>query len=462
MIEQEKIINLNIDLLVPNKYQPRKVFNDASLKELSLSIKEYGVLNPILVRKIEDKYEIIAGERRVRAAKMAGLTQVPVIIKNISDKKSAELALIENIQRENISPIEEALAYEQILTSPEITEQKLSEMVGKSQSFISNKLRLLKLPESIQNALKEKKISERHARSLINVKDETKQIELLNRVMNEKLTVKELDNIINEKKITEEEIQSAINDIMKSLNINDEEKEEKESDKMNNGSFFPNMNQNMQTNQVSEPATLNSMNMQTMGVSPTNNFEQAQPQMMPQPGEQMPSSPVGFNNPQPLPQQVMPQPDVNPIPDFNLQAAQSPMMEQTPEPAPVSQDMPLFGNPMPEPQNVSPVEQNVEPIPTPVTANLNIPVSPQPEMTASSPVMQDTPLFNNEVTMPSGSEQVPLNEPVYDVPVNVSPVIEFPNNNEDKLTKIQELLSNNGIEYKSYSNDTGHCIIIEL
>ena len=91
MIEQEKIINLNIDLLIPNKYQPRKVFNDESLKELSLSIKEYGVLNPILVRKIEDKYEIIAGERRVRAAKMAGLTQVPVIIKNISDKKTAEL-----------------------------------------------------------------------------------------------------------------------------------------------------------------------------------------------------------------------------------------------------------------------------------------------------------------------------------------------------------------------------------
>lgn len=200
MNEQEKILYLNIDLLIPNKNQPRKVFNDESLKELSISIKEYGILNPILVRQSNDKYEIIAGERRFRAAKLAGLTEVPVRVKNIDDSQLAELALIENLQRENISPIEEAKAYEEILKLTSKTEQQLSEMIGKSQSFISNKLRLLKLPNNIQQALSQRRISERHARSLMTIEDKDRQTELLNKIVNERLTVKELDNIINEKK----------------------------------------------------------------------------------------------------------------------------------------------------------------------------------------------------------------------------------------------------------------------
>ena len=169
---------VNINLLIPNKYQPRKIFNDSSLNELASSIKEFGILNPILVRKYEDKYEIIAGERRYRAAKIAGLAEVPVIVKNVDENKLAEMALIENLQRENISPIEEAESYEQILNLSSLTEQRLSEIVGKSQSFISNKLRLLKLPSNIKEALKQRKISERHARSLLTVDDEQRQINM--------------------------------------------------------------------------------------------------------------------------------------------------------------------------------------------------------------------------------------------------------------------------------------------
>ena len=224
---EETVSKLDIGLLIPNPYQPRKKFNENSIKELALSIREYGILNPILVRKKDDKYEIIAGERRYRAAKLLGMKEVPTIIKDISDEKMIEIALIENLQRENITPIEEAITYQEILKKTSRTEKELSELIGKSQPFISNKLRLLNLPKNIQTALIDKKISERHARSLLTVKDEQKQTALLERVMSEKLSVKELDKIINEKEITEEEVNSAINNIMSSLEESENEKKKK-------------------------------------------------------------------------------------------------------------------------------------------------------------------------------------------------------------------------------------------
>ena len=150
MSDEEKVINIDINLLTPNRYQPRKFFNDSSIQELATSIKEYGILNPILVRKDNDKYEIIAGERRYRAAKLLELKTVPVIIKNISDEQTAKIALIENIQRENLSPIEEAKAYQQILDISKITQNDLANILGKSQSTIANKIRLLSLPTNVQ------------------------------------------------------------------------------------------------------------------------------------------------------------------------------------------------------------------------------------------------------------------------------------------------------------------------
>lgn len=486
MNEQEKILYLNIDLLIPNKNQPRKVFNDESLKELSISIKEYGILNPILVRQSNDKYEIIAGERRFRAAKLAGLTEVPVRVKNIDDSQLAELALIENLQRENISPIEEAKTYEEILRLTSKTEQQLSEMIGKSQSFISNKLRLLKLPNNIQQALSQRKISERHARSLMTIEDKDRQTELLNKIINERLTVKELDNIINEKKITEDEIHTAINDIMKSLNISDEskEKEEKESDNMNNGNFFPNMNQNIP--QGGQPATLNSMNMQTRGQvnnqQPITQMPEQQPTMMePQPQQVTPQIDFG-----PLPSQENTMSQMNPIPNFSAPVSQTIEPSITP-----MADTPLFGGSSMEKSSVPNIElPQSEPTTVPFQPEPALPqmdfgstqqqenmmpqidtslisdFSSQPstineEQTATTP-MTDTPLFNSEANMTPSQEQETLNEPVYEVPVNATPAINVTNNPQEKLVQVQELLNSNGIEYKTYSNETNHCIIIEI
>ena len=210
MQTESKILMLDINLVVPNKYQPRKIFDEKELNSLADSIKNYGIINPILVRKKDDKYEIIAGERRFRAAQKVGLTEVPVIVKTADEQQMAELALIENIQRQGLSPIEEAKSYEEIMRIGNQTQNSLAEKLGKSQSSIANKIRLLSLPQEIQDALANKKISERHARSLIAVEDKERQIELLNKIINEKLTVKETEKIINEKEITEDEIKQAI------------------------------------------------------------------------------------------------------------------------------------------------------------------------------------------------------------------------------------------------------------
>ena len=252
------IVKLDINLIIPNKYQPRKVFNEEELDSLAESIKNYGILNPILVRKKEDKYEIIAGERRYRAAKKVGLQEVPVIIKTVEEQLMAELALIENIQRQSLSPIEEAKTYKEIMQIGNYTQVSLAQKLGKSQAAIANKIRLLALPEEVQDALAHKQISERHARSLLTLEDKEKQLNILEKIKNEKLTVKETEQIINEKEITEEEINKAISDIMKSLNIGDDsieetsiiKKEEKDDENMNNGNFFPTFDNNNIANNI--------------------------------------------------------------------------------------------------------------------------------------------------------------------------------------------------------------------
>ena len=196
MQENASLVNLNIDLLTPNPYQPRKTFNESTIKELAESIKTYGIINPILVRKQGDIYQIIAGERRWRAAKSLNLPTVPVIIKDLDDQKMAEVALIENLQRENLNSIEEAESIKQILDLTKMNQNELGALLGKSQSTIANKLRLLTLPKEIQEALINKKISERHARSLLNVENPTKQTNFLKQIIDNRLTVKDLDELI--------------------------------------------------------------------------------------------------------------------------------------------------------------------------------------------------------------------------------------------------------------------------
>ena len=184
---------LYLDDIIPNRFQPRENFDEQALKELAVSIKEHGVIQPIVVRQIGDKYEIIAGERRYKASTMAGLTKIPAIIKNLDDKESSKVALIENLQRKDLTAIEEARTYQKILELDALTQEELARTMGKSQSAVSNKLRLLSLTDEVQDALLHEQISERHARSLLNVGDKVQQVELLKKVINSRMTVRELE-----------------------------------------------------------------------------------------------------------------------------------------------------------------------------------------------------------------------------------------------------------------------------
>lgn len=197
-MENEEVVQLYLDDIIPNRFQPREIFNDQALKELAVSIREHGVIQPIIVRKFGDKYEIIAGERRYKASTMAGLTKIPAIVKNLDDKEASKVALIENLQRRDLTPIEEARTYQKILDLDEMTQENLAKTMGKSQASVSNKLRLLSLPDEIQEALLKEQISERHARSLLNVPDRNLQVDLLKEIINNKMTVRELDSKIKQ------------------------------------------------------------------------------------------------------------------------------------------------------------------------------------------------------------------------------------------------------------------------
>ena len=193
----KEVVEIYLDDIIPNRFQPREVFNQEALQDLAQSIKEHGVIQPIIVRKIGDKYEIIAGERRYKASTLAGLTKIPAIIRNLDDKEASKVALLENLQRRDLSPIEEARTYQKILELDDMTQEELGKTMGKSQASIANKMRLLSLPDEVQEALLNDKISERHARSLLNIKTPEEQIKMLNKVIENRMTVRELDNEIN-------------------------------------------------------------------------------------------------------------------------------------------------------------------------------------------------------------------------------------------------------------------------
>jgi len=189
----EKDIQLiPVEDIIPNRFQPRLAFDETGLKELSESIKQHGIIQPLVLRRLGDKFEIIAGERRYKAATMAGLAKVPAIISNIDDNQSAEVALVENIQRRNLTAIEEAKSYKSLLDRGYLTQEQLAEKMGVSQSSIANKLRLLNLDEDVQNALLNEKISERHARALLALSKED-QKKWLKKIIDKRMTVRQLD-----------------------------------------------------------------------------------------------------------------------------------------------------------------------------------------------------------------------------------------------------------------------------
>ena len=192
---KEDIVEVNLDELRANPYQPRKVFNDEALQELAASIKEHGVFQPIIVKKSIKGYEIIAGERRFRASKLAGLETIPAIVKDLTDELMMEIALLENLQRENLNCIEEALAYKSMITTLGLTQESLATKVGKSRSHITNMLGLLRLPQSVQDMVSSGNLSMGHARVLSKIEDNDKIVELANKIVNEKLAVRDIEQI---------------------------------------------------------------------------------------------------------------------------------------------------------------------------------------------------------------------------------------------------------------------------
>ena len=196
---EKEIIEVALDDIIPNRFQPRLSFDEKGLNELAESIRQHGIIQPLVLRKVADKYEIIAGERRHKAAYIAGLVKVPAVIIDLNDNESAEVAIVENIQRRDLSPIEEAKSYKKLLDRGYLTQDQLASRMGKTQATISNKLRLLNLDEKVQDDLLNNKISERHARSLLRVESKEEQREILDNIINNKLNVRETEKLISEK-----------------------------------------------------------------------------------------------------------------------------------------------------------------------------------------------------------------------------------------------------------------------
>ena len=195
-IRREEIIYVQSGQIKPNPFQPREDFDQQSIEDLSHSIKEKGVIQPLLVRRRGDDFELIAGERRLRAVNLLGLKEIPIIVRDVSDQDSLELALIENIQREGLNPIEEAHAYQHLMDKFQVTQEKISEALGKARTTITNTLRLLKLPHEIQQEMKKGRISFAHGRCLLEVDDMNQQRRLAQDIIAKGLSVRELENLI--------------------------------------------------------------------------------------------------------------------------------------------------------------------------------------------------------------------------------------------------------------------------
>lgn len=220
-------VMVNINKVEPNKEQPRKNFDEDALLELSESIKQFGVLQPLLVVDRKDYYEIIAGERRWRAAKMAGLKKVPVIIKDLTEQEIVEISLIENIQRENLNPIEEAIAYKRLLNEFNLKQDEVAERVSKSRTAVTNSMRLLKLCDKVQQMVIDDMISIGHARALLGITDEEKQYTLAQKIFDEKISVRDTEKLVKKMQKQKNAPAKEVNPEKKKLDAVYQEAEEK-------------------------------------------------------------------------------------------------------------------------------------------------------------------------------------------------------------------------------------------
>ncbi|WP_077329823.1 nucleoid occlusion protein [Virgibacillus siamensis] len=249
-----EVEQLLVEKIEPNRFQPRSIFNEEKINELAQTIHTHGMIQPIIVRKLDDKdgYEIIAGERRWRAVQTLEWERIPAITREMSDAETASVALIENLQREELTVIEEAQAYESLLEFQELTQEALAQRLGKNQSTIANKLRLLKLPADVQQAVLDKEITERHARALIKVSDPEKQLDVLKAIREKQLNVKQTEEYIakldkpNEKtakkkpklKGVNKDIRIAMNTIHQSLNMVSKTGIDVETDEQDEDDFY--------------------------------------------------------------------------------------------------------------------------------------------------------------------------------------------------------------------------------
>ena len=222
-VKGDKLL-INVSEIRPNPYQPRKLFDEEALKDLSASIKEKGVFTPILVRKSLKGYELIAGERRLKASKMAGLKEIPAMVVDFDDANMMEVSLLENVQRENLTPIEEAEAYDNIIKRLNYTQDELSKKVGKSRAYITNSLRILKLPTRVRAHVNDGKLSLGHAKALLAFEDEDKINEVADRVIKEDLTVRDLEKLAKDKPTVKKKKEVVVDPYMESVRKNLENK----------------------------------------------------------------------------------------------------------------------------------------------------------------------------------------------------------------------------------------------
>ena len=455
MQNERKVVELNLSDVLPNRFQPRIKFDENAINELALSIQKYGVIQPIVVRQIGNKYEIIAGERRYKASKVAGKQTIPAIISELNDKDSVEIALIENVQREDLTPIEKAVSYKKILDMGYINQEDLAKKVGKSQSAIANTLRLLNLSDDVQEALLENKISERHARSLLKIKDEKKQVEMLNKIINERLTVRKLDEEIDKMNNVpevnnvpetkpEEVVQipdTAMNNIAPGF-MNIDAIENNAQDIIQPERPVANMEQLLQSNTQKQE--------EPQSVEPTGKFFNFFDQPTPQPAQQdnfnlenffgnMNSVPSDVAQPAPameaptMPDVAQPAPAME-VPTMSDVAQPAPAME-VPTMPDVAQPAPAMEVPtMPEVTQPAPAMEvpTMPDVAQPAPA-MEVPTMPevaQPAPAMEAPTMPDVAQPAPAMEAPTMSETAQPSSPIYEVPIAEStdtiPVIDQP------------------------------------
>ena len=445
MDELKEVRQIPIEDIIPNRFQPRINFDEKALNELSESIKQHGIIQPLVLRPLGDKFEIIAGERRYKAATLAGLSTVPGIVTEMDDNTSAEVALIENVQRKDLSAIEEAKSYKNMLERSNMTQEELAKKMGLSQSTIANKLRLLNLSEEVQNALSQEKISERHARALLAIPNKEEQVKWLNRIINERLTVRQLDLAIKD----EQNVDKTIEEDIPKVNINPD--------------IDSIINNAVDINSDSKPVQNNGINnifnndVEPGANKPTNkffNYLEDQEVNMSVTEEPTPASEVASSE------------DFKFSPDFNL--TDIPVQEEEidtldDEPILPAAETPVVNEIASEP--ISPVEENViSPVVEPVVNNNEISNTIPNEEVVSNKIVQEEPEFifdddddiitENNTVQPDVEPEVEKKIEIEPIPVVegegiVDPVTYYDTLDPDFMDKVKEYV---GLDLKNAIN----------